>query len=334
MTRGRNIVKVSVLTPVFNEEAQLTGILDRFLAQEDPGGEIEFLFVDGRSEDQTRARLLETAASDPRVRVLDNPRRTTSAGLCVALPQARGEYVARMDAHALYPLDYLRRGIERLERGDVVGVSGPQIAVGHDRWSRRVAAALGTPLGVGGSNFRRPITAETETDSGFTGLWRRDLLLRHGGWDELAYPNEDSELAARLRKAGGRLVLVPELAAQYTPRNSLRALSVQYWRYGRSRARTARLHPMTVRRSHLLPPLLVLAGGLALMAPAGIARAARLSLAGYGGVLLATAIRADSVPSEAPFIPLVLIVMHVSWGAGYLLGCAYPAPAVRPLTES
>jgi succinoglycan biosynthesis protein ExoA len=322
-------VKVSVLTPVYNEQANLERILERFLNQEDPGGAIEFIFIDGRSDDTTRAILHRVASEDPRIRLLDNPRRITSAALNVALAAARGQFVARMDAHALYPPDYLSRGVRRLAVGDVSAVSGPQIAVGHDPWSNRVAAALGTRLGVGGSNFRHVIDREIETDSGFTGLWRRDLLIAFDGWDEEAYPNEDSELAARLREAGHRLVLVPEMAAQYTPRDSLRSLALQYWRYGRARARTARRHPISLRRSHLLPPALVIATLAAVGAPRRARPAARLLLASYVLALLATAIRSPAPRSDSSYLPIVLPVMHYSWGCGFLVGCILGGPAVK-----
>ncbi len=248
-------------------------------------------------------------------------------GLNVGLTHASGEYVARMDAHALYPPTYLMDAVARLEKGDAAAVSGPQIAVGRDRWSRRIALALTTPLGVGGSNFRRPIMEEMETDSGFTGVWPRDTVVALGGWDELAYPNEDSELAARIRECGGRLFLVPSLAAEYTPRNTLRALAKQYWRYGRARARTARLHPVSMRRSHALPPALVvttLVGGLPVGRPSRLGRRALLI---YIAGLVAVAARLRS--RDAVFVPLVLTVMHLSWGAGYVVGFIYPVAAVK-----
>jgi succinoglycan biosynthesis protein ExoA len=325
---------VSVLTPVYNEAARLSEILERFERQQDPGGPIEFLFADGRSSDQTRQLLEQAAERDPRIQVLDNPGRITSTGLNIGLAHARGRYVARMDGHALYPVDYLRNAVTRLQQGDVAAVSGPQIAVGHDRWSRRVAAALGTRLGVGGSNFRSAITEETETDSGFTGVWERDTLTRLGGWDALAYPNEDSELASRIREEGGRLVMLPELAAQYAPRNSLGGLAKQYWRYGRARARTARIHPISRRTSHLLPPALTLALIAALLPVRPVSTAGRAAAIAYLAALVDAAARAPCPGEDAVFVPLVLAVMHLSWGSGYLMGTIRPAPAVRPLGET
>ncbi len=322
-------ILVSVLTPVLNEARSLDDVLSRFLGQHDPGGEIEFLFADGGSTDDTRAMLERAAARDPRIHVVDNPGRVTSAGLNVCLAQARGEFVARMDAHALYPPDYLQVAVARLMRGDTAAVSGPQIAVGRDVWSTRIATAINTRLGIGGSNFRRQVDRETETDSGFTGMWRRDTLLRHGGWDELAYPNEDSELAARIRQAGGRLLLVPQMAAEYTPRNSLRSLWIQYWRYGQARGRTARLHPSSVRRSHILCPGLVVTIGTAATPIPRLSRVARAGVGLYAAAVLLTA--ATTRPRRhAAYLPLILPAMHLSWGAAYLRGLITKQSIVKP----
>ena len=290
-------------------------------AQVDPGGPIELLFVDGRSTDETRALLQAEAAQDVRIRIFDNPDRLTSAGLNIALNEARGEYVARMDAHTTYPTDYLLVGVSRLGRGDVASVSGPQIAEGRDPWSRRVALALSTRLGIGGAVFRRQITEEVEVPSGFTGVWRTDLVRQMGGWDVPAYPNEDAELAARIRAAGGRIVCLPEMAARYVPRNSIRSLSGQYWRYGRARARTVSRHPSALQVSHLLPPALVVVLATVVL---GRGRARKVSVAGigvYGASLAATAMAQRArAAEEAPFIPVVLATMHLSWGAGFLVG--------------
>src|SRR6059058_4726026 len=134
-------IDASVLVPVLNEEAHIREAVDAMRAQEFEGT-IEFLFMDGGSTDGTRAILEELAAEDPRIRVLDNPGRTTPHALNVGLAAARGDYVARMDAHTYYPDNYLARGVERLRRGDVAWVAGPAIPRGEGRWSRRVALAL------------------------------------------------------------------------------------------------------------------------------------------------------------------------------------------------
>ena len=104
MTAERPVL-VSTLTPVLNEAAFIRETVAALQAQ-DVAGEAEFLFMDGRSTDRTKEVLEELAAADPRIRVLDNPARHTAAGLNIGLRAARGEFVARVDAHTRYPTHY------------------------------------------------------------------------------------------------------------------------------------------------------------------------------------------------------------------------------------
>jgi succinoglycan biosynthesis protein ExoA len=315
-------VDVSVLVPVRNEAADIREAVTTMLAQQFPG-RVEFLVIDGRSEDGTRQILEELAREDDRIRVLDNPHRGIPQALNIGFRQARGRYVARMDAHALYPADYLLLGVRRLERGGAEYVTGPQLPHGVDEGSRRISVALESPLGVGGAGFRRRVTEETETDAGFTGLWRRETLERLGGWREDCLFDEDGELAARLRKSGGRIVCLPEMAARYVPRRSIRALILQYWRYGHYRAKTFHAHPESMRRSHLLPPAvtLVVFGALA---PVRSAAPLRVAAVLYAALVTAESARVGmrmGAGGRAAALPVVFAAMHLSWGAGFLAGC-------------
>ena len=324
-------VDVSVLTPVLNEEAHIRETVAAMQAQRFDG-EVEFLFMDGRSEDATRAILDELSARDPRIRVLDNPGRGIPQGLNVGLRNARGTYVARMDAHTHYPPEYLARGVERLQPGDVAWVAGAPIPGGAGTWSRRVSIALRSPLGVGGSP-KWVADGERELDTGvFGGVWRRATLERLEGWDEAWAVNEDSELAARFRAAGMRIVGLPALAARYIPRDSIPGLARQYARYGFYRAKTARRHPESMRRSLWLPPALVITAAVALAGPAPLRRAARAGLVLYASALVAASVRAgEGEPADRASMPLIFLTMHASWGAGFLAGAARFGPPFAAL---
>jgi succinoglycan biosynthesis protein ExoA len=330
-----NGVDVSVLIPVLNGERHLPEALERMLGQEFDG-EFELLFIDGESTDRTGELLAAAAARDQRVRVLRNPAQRTPHALNVGLREARGEFVARMDAHTHYPADYLKRGVQRLRRGDVEWVAGPQLAAGSGRWSRRVSLVLSSPLGTGGASFRRAGGEEFEARTGFTGVWRRETLERHGGWDEGWPVNQDSELAARVRAAGERIVCVPGMAADYIPRDSLRELARQYSRYGFYRCKTSVRHPESMRAANLLSSSLVLAGVSALLAPGFLRRPTRLAVALYVvtvGVEGGRLARRSGRPSDAIALPLVFATMHVSNGFGFLSGCLRFGPPLRAIAR-
>jgi succinoglycan biosynthesis protein ExoA len=320
--------------PVLNEAAHIERSVGAVLAQRFDRG-VEVLVVDGGSQDGTREIIERLAANDARVQLLFNPARRIPNALNIGLRRARGQYVARMDAHAFYPPDYIALAVERFEAGGVDCVSGPQLPHGEGRWSRRVALALGTRVGMGGASFRNA-KREIEVDTAFTGVWRRETLEQLGGWDERWPINEDAELAARIREAGGRYVCLPAMAARYVPRNSLPQLARQYYRYGMYRAKTARHHPLALRPSHALSPglVLTLAAGLPASSPAR--RVARIGLLAYGGALAAGTAQAagDADVSDLAWLPLVFATMHLSWGAGFLMGCLRFGPPLRAFART
>jgi succinoglycan biosynthesis protein ExoA len=326
-------MRAAVLVPVLDEARHLERALTAIGEQELDGG-LEILVIDGGSTDGSRDVVAAVARADGRIRALDNPAGRTPNALNIGLHEARGTYVVRMDAHAHYPRDYIARGIERLERGDVACASGPQLPVGEQPTGRAVALALQSPLGVGGARFRRRNAHEEDVDSGFCGVWRRDLLLELGGWDEGWPVNQDAELAARIRGRGGRIVCVPEMAAQYVTRPSLRALARQYWRYGQYRVKTAGRHPTALRRSHVLPPgLVAIVASCAL--PVRLVRPVRWAAALYGAALLAEGqrmARRHSSPDLEVRMAVALATMHLSWGAGFLEGCRRFGVPWRALT--
>lgn len=317
-------VDASVLVPVLNEERFIRDSVAAMRAQRFDG-EVEFLFMDGGSEDRTRELIEEMAGSDPRIRLFDNPGRTSTAGLNVGLRHARGDYVVRMDAHTFYPPDYIARGIERLRRGDVVWVAGPVIPEGRGKWSRRVALALGSWLGTGGSARLESggPEDERELDTGvFAGMARREVVLAHGGWDEEWRVNQDSELAARILAGGGRIVSVPALASRYVPRDDLESLTKQYWRYGTYRAKTASRHPNSLEPRQLFPLALALAVAGSLVLPRPLRSLARLGVLAYAGALGLNSARVarEAGAADGAGVAVVLAIMHLAWGFGFVNG--------------
>jgi succinoglycan biosynthesis protein ExoA len=326
----------TILMPVLNEEPHIQQTLDAMLRQRFPG-ELEFLVIDGGSTDRTREMVSEVATRDPRVRLLSNPRRVTPSGLNVGL--AHGRWVARMDGHTQYPEDYVLLGVERLAQGGTRWVSGPQIPRGQAPVSRAVALALRSPLGRGGSRkWQAAQEGERELDSGvFAGVWERNTLLEYGGWDERWIRNQDSEMAGRFIARGDRLVMLSAMAASYTPRGSLRALARQYFQYGQYRTKTARRHPQTMRRSHLLAPSLVVAAVASMAGPRHLRKLACGGLTIYASALAtasAKGLREAEQPIDAALVPVVLVTMHVAHGLGALRETLVNGPPTAALASA
>lgn len=336
---------MSVLVPVRNESEVIRDTVEAMLDQRFEG-RVEFLFIDGDSEDGTGAILRRIADRDQRVRVLRNPARRTPNALNIGLRAARGEFIARMDAHTWYPPDYLARGVDRLRRGGADWVAGPQIPTGDRGWSTRIALALESTLGRGesrrwgggeeASEGAGLPDEEFELDTGvFAGVWHRSVLERHGGWDESWPINQDSELAARVLEGGGRIVCLPGLGARYRPRDSLRGLARQYARYGYYRLKTARRHPQTLRGSHLACAGLALAAVVAILGGGRLRSLSRAGLCAYAASLVVASahMARRTRRADAAALPLVFATMHLAWGFGYLAGCLRSGPPLSAIAH-
>ena len=329
---------VSVVMPVRDEAGHVGDALDAILANDYPRDRMEVLVLDGGSTDGTRAAVSERAGRDARVRLLDNPGGTAPSGLNAGVAAAGGEIIVRVDARTLPEADYVRTLVELLAETGAWNVGGPQRAVGAGIVGRAAAIATTSPFGVGDARFRTSDRAEW-VDSVYLGAWRRETLERLGGFDERAVVNQDYELNYRLRLAGGRILLSPRVRCAYRVRDTFGGLARQYYRYGRGKLGTLRLHPESLRWRQLAAPALV--AGLA----ASAAAAPFLPVAGLAlpAVYAAGALGASLVGAARggwgafPALPGVFATMHLSWGVGFWSGLARqgpPRPFLRPLLGS
>lgn len=311
--------RVSVVIPARECEATLEAAVASALAQ-DPAP-VEVVIAAGPSTDDTAALARRLATEQPQVRVVDNPSGRTPEALNAAIAASQGQVVARVDAHAQLPDGYLRAAIAALRATSAANVGGLQIPTADAGFPRAVAAAMRSPLGTGGAAYRTA-TEPGPVDTVYLGVFRREALEAVGGFDPTFVRNQDAELNLRLREAGYVVWLEPAMQVAYRPRGSVRALATQYLQYGRWRRLTVRRHPGSMRLRQLVPPL----AGAALVCAAGVSMATRdrrpfqLVAGGYMSAVGIGGLYASSELRDVPGTTLALVVMHLSWGTGFLLG--------------
>ena len=317
----------SIIIPCYNEAATIRLLLETIRCQTYPLVDMEVIIADGMSSDGTKQIVSEYQRQFPEmtIRWVENPKRIIPAALNAALRAARGEWVVRLDAHSVPAPDYVERCVNGLRSGIGDNVGGVwDIRPGGPGWiAQSIAVAAAHPLGAGDARYRYTSQAG-EVDTVPFGSYRRDLFERIGIFDETLLTNEDYELNVRLRKSGGRIYLDPAIRTVYFARPNLSALAKQYWRYGFWKQRMLRRYAETLRWRQALPPLFVLS--LVVLLALGIffpvfrwLLAAELAV--YLTVLLAAGLAA-AVRKKQAFLmiglPLALITMHISWGAGFL----------------
>ena len=330
------MIKVSIIIPCYNEEETIAKTLAGLCGQTFPVKNMEVIIADGFSTDQTRAEIAGFSRSHPEILVIvvDNPRRTIPSGLNIALRQATGQYIIRMDAHSVPSDDYVTRCVADLESNLGTNVGGLwKILPGSSSWiARSIARAAATPLGVGDAGYRLG-AASGPVDTVPFGAFRRSELLALGGYDENLLANEDYELNTRIRQNGGTVWLDAQIQCAYYARSSVKALAIQYWRYGFWKAQMVRRYPRSLRWRQALPPVFV-AGLVALMLLAPFhwifTSLLTAALGFYMVVLLFAGIVLALRSSDLPFIigiPVAIATMHVGGGSGFITGCIIPKTA-------
>jgi glycosyltransferase involved in cell wall biosynthesis len=200
--------KISAIMPVKNAGSYLADAIASVLTQSLM--DFELLIIDDGSTDGSAE--VAAAFADPRIRILTNPGRGLVDALNEGVRQAKGQYVARMDADDLCLPNRLECQVAMLE-------SDPSLAL-VAAFIERIAAD-GTPLPPWDADreARDPNSIQRMLPMGNclahpTVMARRGLLVSNP-YDRHAWPAEDYELWMRLVAQGHRLGKVTEALLTY-----------------------------------------------------------------------------------------------------------------------
>ena len=148
---------ITVAITCYNEENYIERALRSALAFTKPEGEeVEYFVVDGMSEDKTRSIIQSIQKEFPELQLIDNPRRYQVFGINLAIEKSKGEFLAWLGAHAVYPVDYLTVLYQTSLRTNADNVGGILDTLpGSSTYSGHLVQAISTHrFGVGDSGFR------------------------------------------------------------------------------------------------------------------------------------------------------------------------------------
>lgn len=318
---------LSVICPIYNEEKYIAACIESVLQQDYPREDLEVLFVDGMSTDRTRAIVGEYAEQYPFIRLLDNPKRIVPPALNIAIREAKGDIILRLDAHAKYPDDYfsvLVRKLTELNADNVGGVCRT-LPVKNTPVCRAIASALSSPFGMGNSYFRIGADKEMAVDTVPFGCFRREIFDRIGLFDEELVRNQDDEFNGRIIKNDGRIFLIPTVVIDYFARDTIGKVSKMFYQYGLFKPLVNKKlgKPATVRQFFPLCFVLGLIIGLALCFVHPLFRYLYvLVLAAYLLMAFYFALKMEKEPKTVLLLVATFATIHVSYGWGYIRGIA------------
>jgi glycosyltransferase involved in cell wall biosynthesis len=318
---------VSVVVPAYNAEGTVGACLRALLAQEDASAAYEVILVDDGSTDRTG----EIAVGfGPRVRVIRQANRGAGAARNTGTAAARGGIVLFTDADC-EPVPSWAAALAGAIRAGAGGAKGTYRTRQRSLTARFVQAEYE-------SKYRR-MTGMERIDfvDTYSAGYRRDLLLRSGGFDESLRYNEDQELSFRLSEMGADLRFVPHAVVYHRHTDSPGEYVRKKFRIGYWKVAVLAHHPgRAVSDSHTPQSmkaqmaLLVMAGASLVLsvAPGWAGSAARAlgpaSALGFAASALPFAAR---VAKSDPALALVTPGMMLLRAAGLTAGMA--AGAVR-----
>lgn len=317
--------RVSLILPIRNEARFIAQSLGAVLAQDYPADQMEILIADGMSTDDTRNVIQEISSRHPKlqIKILGNPDKFVPTGMNIALRQAKGKIIIRIDGHTIVTPDYIHQCVEALQRTNADNVGGRMNAIGSNPFGKVVSIATSTPFGIGNARFHYS-NDEEWVDTVYMGAWHRRVFEKVGLFDEELIRNQDDEFNYRLRSQGGKILLSPKIRSEYTVRGSPIALWKQYYQYGYWKVRVLQKHPLQMSLRQFVPPLFV----LALLASASFAFfAPLLPFALLVPSIYIVANLAASIWTAAQcgwkylwLLPVVFAILHLSYGSGFLVG--------------
>lgn len=218
-----NLPFVSIIIPCRNEEKFIAKCIESIISQDFPKDHLEVLVLNGMSEDKTEEIAKGYSKKYSFVKVLPNPKKITPVAMNIGIRESKGDVIMKMDAHAVYENNYISDCVKYLEEYEADNVGGvlKTAPSKNTLLARAVALSISSLFGAGNSYFRIGHREPREVDTVAFGCYKKEVFDKIGLYDENLARSQDIELNLRLKKAGGKIVLLPKVVAYYYPQSTL-----------------------------------------------------------------------------------------------------------------
>ena len=318
---------VSIIIPCRDEENYIGSCLDSIIAQDFPKEKLEILVIDGMSKDGTRKIVKKYSEKYHFIKLLENPKKFTPFALNIGVKNARGKIIMRMDTHATYEKDYISKCLKYLKEYDVDNVGGiiKTLPTKNTFVAKAIANCLSHHFGVA-SGFRLGSREPKLVDTVFGGCYKREVFDKIGLFNENLIRSQDLEFNLRLKKAGGKILLVPEITAYYYPQSNLKDFLIHNFEDGIWATYPLKFVKIPFSLRHYIPLLFVLSligtGFFGIFLP--IFFWLFLFIIGlyfFANLYFSTKIILGEKDFRYLFLmPIAFAVRHISYGLGSILG--------------
>ena len=179
---------ISVVVPIYNEEKEISELLDSLMLLEWPRDRLEILCVDNNSTD----RSLEILRSYP-ITVLQEPKPGPYAARNLAIQKAKGEFIALTDADCKVSPSWLLelwQGFDDAQVGAVAGAIVPRVITNYVDYFE--GCVFKSPNHSLGSEKTQPFVVTANV------MYRKKAFEELGLFEEDNFSGPDVEMSWRL----------------------------------------------------------------------------------------------------------------------------------------
>lgn len=216
-------MKISLIIPVYNGGDYVRPIFES-LRQQDYNGDVQFIFSDDGSTDNTSEELAKIAEEDPRVTVVSGENRGVSSARNRALAAAEGDVIGFVDADDTLLPNYLSTLAETLAES-----GADMVCCGFERYYEKSGVTDHLPTGHGQKETvdrdgmrKLLLRPDGYTTVMWNKLFTRQALTDENGellqFDETLHIVEDGEYI--FRSAVKRAVFLPDGLYRYAVRDT------------------------------------------------------------------------------------------------------------------
>ena len=317
---------VSVVVGLLNEEKFLPRLIEDFKKQTYNHNEIELIFIDGMSKDDSWKILEDFKNSNHDfydVVLLKNPKVILSAGMNVGIKAARGECILKVDCHSHITDNFIENNVKIIEEGeDVCGGPRPNIIENADNFSKTLLLVEEKMFGSGIADYRKK-TTKKYVSSVFQGMYKKSIFDKIGLLDEKVGRVEDNELHYRIRKNGYKIRYSNDILSYQYTRPTLKRMLKQKYSNGYWIGKVSHVYPKAFSIFHFVPLAFVLAIIFSLcMIPITSIFIILLSSVYFLFTILITimTIINNKFNITILLMPIILFLIHVYYGVGTLVG--------------
>ena len=237
-TEEGSLPGVSIIVPTFNSEPTIDECLRSILELDYPKQLLEVIVIDGGSTDATT----EHAKTYP-VKVMYS-QLNPPAAYNLVLKDVTNEVIGLIDSDAKVEKGWLKKLVKHLDDPKVAGASGTV-----ETWNSGslVPRVIGYEL-----NYRyRKLPNTVERVATMNLLLKKKVTIEIGGFDEALHTQYDTDIGARLAKAGYRIAFDVEAICYHFHRPTLGKFFKQQYTYGQNTWKLYFKHPRLARGDNI-----------------------------------------------------------------------------------